>query len=165
MVEFEDAILDIAWKNLDSENNRFKDIDTKAIGIITITGILMTFLVKPENAGFITSFIFMLTAFSFLITILLSVKVIRTRWADGLSTNYLIEDLKSMEPKLQVKGVIKTIANAEESLGEVCTSKAKELECAVYALGVSIILLISYTLSTSSLVKSLFCLLFPRTCV
>ena len=165
MVEFEDTLLDIAWKNLDSENNRFKDIDTKAIGIITITGILMTLIVKPENAGPITSFIFILTAFSFLITILLSVRVIRTRWADSLSTNYLIEDLKSMEPKLQVKGVVKTIANAEESLGEVCTCKAKELEYAVYALGASVILLILYTLSTSSLVKSFFYLFFPRTCI
>lgn len=155
MVEFEDALLDIAWKNLDSENNRFKDIDTKAIGIITITGILMTFLVKPESTEDITSFLFILTAFSFLITILLSVRVIRIRRADALSTNYLIEDLKSMESNLQIKGVIKTIANAEESMGEVCTSKAKELEYVVFALGASIILLISYTLSTSPLVKSI----------
>ncbi len=50
MVPFEDVLLDIAWKNLDSENNRFKDIDTKAIGIITITGILMTFLTKPFSS-------------------------------------------------------------------------------------------------------------------
>ncbi len=155
MVEFEDALLDIAWKNLDGENNRFKDIDTKAIGIITITGILMTFLAKPESAGNITSFLLILTALSFLITIFLSVSVIRIRRADALSTNYLIEDLKSMEPKLQIKGVIKTISNAEESLGEVCTSKAKELEYALFALGASIILLISYTLSISPLVKSI----------
>ncbi|MFZ2412182.1 MAG: hypothetical protein WAW23_11470 [Candidatus Methanoperedens sp.] len=160
MKEFEDALLDIGWNNLDSEKNRFKDIDTKAIGIITITGILMTFLAKPENLGNISSFLFVLTALSFLSTILLCVRVIRIRLADALSTNYLIEDLKNMEPKLQIRGIVKTIANAELSLGMACTSKAEELKYAIYALCASIILLIAYTLSTSSLIKSIFHLLF-----
>lgn len=148
MKEFEDAMLDVAWKGLDIENNRFKDIDTKAIGIITITGILMTFLAKPTDSGVITTILFVLTAIFFLGAILLSVLVIRVRKGDSVSTNILINGLKEEIPEHQIRGIISTIAEAEDKLGEVCDTKAYELSLAVYALGAGVILLIFYSLSS-----------------
>lgn len=148
--DFDGAMLDVAWKNLESENNRFKDIDAKAIGVITITGILMTFLVKPTNttSSKISLIIFTLTAISFFFTILLSVSVIRTRKASVLSTRFLINDLVNEKPERQIRGIIGTIAESESNIQAVCAIKAKELTRAVFALGFSIILLISYSLST-----------------
>jgi len=149
MVEFEAALLDIAWKNLDGENNRFKDIDTKAIGIITITGIVMTFLSKPASLSIISTIFFILASLSFLVTIFLSVLVIRVRKAKSLSTRYLIEDFKDEKPERQIRGMIGTIAENEKNLRSVCNDKAEELTWAVYALGVSIVLLILYSISVS----------------
>ncbi len=146
MKDFEDAMLDVAWKNLDNEEKRYKDIDAKAIGLITITGILMTFLMKPVSPG--SKILFFLTAISFLATILLSVIVIRVRSAEGLSTTYLIEDFKEEKPERQIRGLIGTIAATERTLREVCNTKANELRCAVYALGLGVGLLILYALST-----------------
>lgn len=99
MIEFEDAMIDVAWKKLDIENNRFKDIDTKAIGIITITGILMTFLAKPIDSGLVTSALFILTALLLLAAILLSVSVIRVRKGESVSTKILINGLKKEKPE------------------------------------------------------------------
>ena len=147
MKDFEDALLDIAWKSLDSENSRFKDIDTKAIGIITIVGILMTFLSKPAKLGCLSTTLFLLTAISFLITILICALVIRVRVLDILSTNYLIEDFKNEKPERQIRGLISTIAKAEGILRDRCNQKANELRHAVFALGISIVLLILYSLS------------------
>ncbi len=113
MVNFEDAMLDVAWKNLESENNRFNDLDTKATGIITITGILITFLAKPTNSKIFPKVLFAATAISFLVTILLSVLVIRTRVAKAVSTEFLIEELKNEKPERQIRGIIGTIADVE----------------------------------------------------
>ena len=147
MVLFEDALLDIAWKNLDSENDRFKDIDAKAIGIITVTGIIMTFLTNPTITGGTSAILFTLASLSFLGTILLSIIVIRVRKAETLSTKYLIEDFKDETSGRQIKGLVGTIAETEKNLRSVCNNKAEELTYAVYALGVSIILLIFYSIS------------------
>lgn len=127
MIEFEDAMIDVAWKKLDIENNRFKDIDTKAIGVITITGILMTFLVKPTDSGIVTSTLFILTALLFLAAILLSVFVIRVRKGESVSTKILINGLKKEKQENQIRGIISTIADAEDKLGDVCDTKAYEL--------------------------------------
>lgn len=37
MKDFDETLLDVAWKNLDNHYTRFKDIDGKAAGIITIS--------------------------------------------------------------------------------------------------------------------------------
>ena len=148
MMEFEDAMIDVVWKKLDIENNRFKDIDTKAIGVITIIGILMTFLAKPTDSGFITSTLFISTALIFLEAILLSVSVIRVRKGEGVSTKILISGLKKEKPENQIRGIISTIADAEDKLGDVCDNKAYELSLAVYTLGAGIISLIFYSLFT-----------------
>lgn len=149
MKDFEDAMLDAAWKNMDDENNRFKDIDAKAIGIITITGVLITFLAKPVNSGNIPNILFILTALSFLATVFFSILVIRVRWVEALSTQYLIEDFKDKKQEHQIRGLIATIAKAHSDLRLACNRKAKDLIRAIYALGISVILLIFYTLSAT----------------
>ena len=50
MKDFEEALLEIGWSNLSTENKRYKDIETKAIGIITICGIFVTLLLKAQTA-------------------------------------------------------------------------------------------------------------------
>jgi len=93
--KFDEAILDSTLRNIESEKNRFKDIDTKAIGIITLTGVLMTFLTKPITEpitfGYISFVFFISTNFLFLITILLCISVIRVRNTFQISTKGLVE--------------------------------------------------------------------------
>lgn len=148
MKEFEDAMLDIAWKNLDSENNRFRDIDTKTIGVITITGILMTFLSIPEDVGSMSMYLFFLTIISFFVTILLSVLAIKVRRADLLVTKYLIEDFKDVEPREhQIRGITTTIAESQYSICKANAKKANNLKYAVITLSIGVVLLISYSFS------------------
>ena len=148
MKEFDDAMLDIAWKNLESQYNRFKDSDTKAIGIITISGILMTFITKSTNCGQASMVFFILTSLSFFATILLSVMVIRTREFGMVLTNNLLDELKGERKERQIRGIIGTIGAAEQNICIVSNTKAKNLKLAIYALSVSIVLLIFYSLSS-----------------
>jgi uncharacterized membrane protein YkgB len=145
MKEFEDALLDIASKNIDSERNRFKDIDTKATAIITIVGVLITFLAQQFASSSGNVFLFLLTSLSFLITILICVLVIRVKMGEFLSTELLIEDFKDVKKEDQIRGIIVTTAKVEKSLRDCCSQKANELRYAVYALGISIVLLILYS--------------------
>ncbi|NJD52908.1 MAG: hypothetical protein FIB07_08590 [Candidatus Methanoperedens sp.] len=147
MKDFEDALLIVACKNLESEANRFKDIDTKVLGIITITGILITFLMKSADSGKISTIIFLLTALSFLVTILFCVFTIKTRYTEAVSTSNLVNDIKNREKEHQLKGIIDTIAVSENTLRMAANSKAKDLRHAIYALGFSVFLLILYSLS------------------
>lgn len=143
-------MLDIAWKNWDSQYNRFKDIDTKAIGIITISGILMAFITKSASYGQVTTVLFILTSFSFLVTILFSVRVIRLREIDMISTNNLINQLREEHKERQIRGIIGTIGKVEDSLQTACDTKANELRHSVYSLGCSVIFLILYSISIMS---------------
>lgn len=144
MKDFDDAMLDIAWKNLEIEEKRYKDIDTKAIGLITISGILMTFLAKSTE-GF--NILFFLTALSFMATVLFSALVIRVRYSRSLSTKLLIQDFRNEAPERQIRGIIGTIAAAEDALSDICDRKANELRYSVFALCFSITFLIIYSLS------------------
>lgn len=152
MKDFEDAMLDIAWKNFENEDRRFKDIDNKSIGIITITGIFITFL----SRDFISSkeliqelncivYLFMIIMLFFFCAILFSVLALRVRGYDGLSTKNLIERLKNEPPANQIRGIINTIAETERDLRKLSNGKAENLSYAIIALGVSITLLIVYT--------------------
>lgn len=126
MKDFEDALLDIAWKNLDAENQRYKDIDTKATGIITICALLVSILVGFRGEGG-SSLLFILTVIAFLITVFLSVIAIRTRYAKALSTNKLIDKILQETDGHPKRIMIGTIANTEHKLREVCNKKADEL--------------------------------------
>lgn len=146
MKGFEDALLDIAGNNLESEVTRYKDIDNKSIGIITITGILMTLFIN-SNEGTTTAPLLVIIVLSFLITIILSIMAMRIRQSDALSTKFLIEDFKNEAPERQIRGIIGTIAETEASLRKVGNTKAKWLRYSVYALGASVALLILYSLA------------------
>lgn len=150
MREFDVVMLDLALRNLDSEKNRFRDIDTKATGIITIMGILMTFVINfamPVVHDKISIILFILTAFSFLVTIFISVWVIRIRMGPGLITTKLINKLENEDTERQIGGIIGTLAKIGEELQSVCNDKAEDLKLAIYALFTSVALLISYSLS------------------
>jgi hypothetical protein len=147
LVTFDEAILDIAWKNLDAENKGHNDLDTKAIGLITITGILITFLlgsVSSSSGVLGNKNIFYLTAIFFLFTILISVFVLRVEHIKVLSTQILITELKNKSPDVQIKSIIGTIADMEDRISEKNYNKAKRLEYAIYSLSISIIFLIIY---------------------
>lgn len=149
-IEFDSIMLDLALRNLDSERERFKDIDTKATGIITIMGILMTFVINfavPVVHDKISIILFILTAFSFLVTIFISVWVIRIRMGPGLITTILINKLENEDTERQIGGIIGTLTKIGDELQSVCNDKAEDLRLAIYALFISIALLILYSLS------------------
>lgn len=148
MKDFEDALLDISRANLDSAAKKHNDIDNKAIGIITISGILISFLLgfsKPNNGG--SSVLFILTALSFLVTVSLSIIVLRPRKVHELSTQILIDELKTENPEYQVSRTIASSAKIEDELQDICNSKAFELSRAIQALGISVMVLILFSLS------------------
>ncbi len=152
MKDFEDTLIDISWRNLDIEHNRFKDIENRAFGIITliitISGIITTFLARPTNFGVVSKFLFILIYISFLVTILLCLKVISMRSLTKLSTKYLIEGLMDEQPERQIRSTISTIAELEDEFRKFSNIKAKELQYAIYSFGISVILIILYFLWT-----------------
>ena len=148
MNDFEDKLLEVSWNNLNIENKRFKDIDTKAISIITICGILTTLLINfgiSDNT--LSQAIFILTALSFLVTVILSISIIKPREVKSLSTKILIDFFKDKPLEEQVTGIIATAADAEDVLMDTNDLKAQELNKSVKLLGVSVILLIVYSLT------------------
>ncbi len=150
MKEFNDAMLDLAWNNLNSEHNRFKDIDTKAIGIITITGILMAFLTKSTFVGVTPSIFILSIAVAFFITIFFSLRAVKIREIDALSSKILIDTFRNENPTRQIGGIIGTIAETEKDVRAVCNSKAVDLERAIFALGFGVAMLILYTIISFS---------------
>lgn len=143
---FDEMLLELSCKNLESHYNRFKDIDAKAIGIITITGILITFITKPTTTECLTKTFFALTMISFFVTIALSVWVIRTRKYEAISTDNLIKELSDETKEKQISRLVGTIAATEKKMWEVSNNKAKDLRWSIYCLGFSIIMLIFYSL-------------------
>ncbi len=149
MKDFEDSMLEISQNNLNREHQRFNDLDNKAIGLITITGILITLLtnfVKLEAC--ITKILFSFVGFFFFITIIFSILSLRVRLINGLSTNYLLEYFESeTDLETKIKGLINTIGNAEDELDNVCSEKANEIKYAVYSFGIGITFLNFYIIS------------------
>lgn len=151
MVDFEEAMLEISWKSLETANKRHSDLDTKAIGLITITGILITFLLGSVNSSSGISgskTLFIITSLSFLTTVLISVSVLRIRPVEVLSSEKLLSELENEEnQEVQIKGILGTVADMESKMSIKCNSKADNLKFAVYFLGISIIFLILYVIS------------------
>lgn len=139
--EFDYKLLDIALNSYKEQYSRFKDIDTKAIGIITITGILITFL--RTSVDDCTQTIFhVIVPISFLITILFCILAIRTRKYESLSVYKIINEISTEYNEENTKRMISTIAKSEKSVCEVANEKAIMLRYAIYTLAISIILLI-----------------------
>ena len=148
MDEFEEALLDISENNLNAVSKKHNDIDTKAIGIITISGILITFLTSSftTSKSYVSSILLFLTLLSFFITVFFCIVVLRPRKAHTPSTLYLIEQLKDEDKNVQISRILQTHAEIEDELQDICTDKASWLDKAVRTLGISVILLIIYNI-------------------
>lgn len=141
--EFDYKLLDVALKNYDNQYSRFKDIDNKAIGIITIIGILITFLkIRPIDNGHIPTTLLMIPMVLFLIAVLLCIWTIKTRKYEAVSTTNIINEISIEYNKENIKRIINTVAVAEKTVCEVSNYKAKLLRYAICILGLGIILLI-----------------------
>lgn len=150
MVDFIDAMLDIGWKNLETENKRHGDLDNKAIGLITITGVLITFLLGSVSSSSGVSgnkLLFVLTSVSFLITVFISISVLQIKHVEVLSSEILLRELGPKKPDAQIIGIVATLADMETKMSIVCNDKAKKLRYAVYFLGTSVVFLILYVIS------------------
>jgi Ca2+/Na+ antiporter len=150
MEEFEAALLNISENNLNATYKKHNDIDNKAIGIITISGLLITFLTSSftSRKSCASSILLFLTLLLFLITVYFCVVVLKPRKAHEPSTLKLIEQLKNEEKKVQISRILQTHAEIEDELQNICTDKASELHKAVTTLGISVILLILYNIIT-----------------
>jgi hypothetical protein len=151
---FDEILIELNWKILENQYNRFKDIDTKAIATITVSGVLITFLTRSSNDNCLTIPFFILTMVSFLITILLGINVVKTRNYEGIPTESLIKLSESMEYKKKDKiGITAgTIAATEKTMRDAANAKAEDLKISIYGLGYSIILLIIYSILSHSLI-------------
>lgn len=152
---FDEILIELSWKILENHYNRFKDIDTKAIGVITISGVLITFLTRTSsNSNCLSTTFFILTMVSFLITILLGINVVKTRNYEGIPTESLIKLSESMEYKKeeQIGITLGTIAATEKTMRDAANTKADDLKVSIYGLGFSIIMLIIYSMLSHSLI-------------
>ena len=143
--EFDNLILDIAQKNLDREYNRFKDIDNKAIGIIGVAGVLLTFISRPTSSDICVlskDVIYMFTLSSFSITIILGLYTVMIRKYIHLPTDNIIKG--AIYDKKYKKTLIGTYKKSENKLTEEANKKACILKCSIFMLGLSIILSIIY---------------------
>ena len=159
IIDFKNLVFEISQKNLEYQRQRYKDMDTKAISIITITGILISFLVGSgslinsntisSSGSCISQILYGLTALSFLLTVLLSVWVIKVRYVKMFDTNCVLTNLKVK--KINESQIMENINSfyleAESDLFKVCNEKGEKLTYSVYFLGVSVFLLISYSIS------------------
>ena len=150
MDEFEEILLSISENNLNTASKKHNDIDTKAIGIITISGILITFITSSFTSckSYVSSILLFLTLLSFLITVFFCIVVLKPRKAHEPSTLMLIEQLKNEKKNVQISRILQTHAEIEDELQDICIDKASWLDKAVITLGVSVILLIIYNIIT-----------------
>lgn len=146
--EFDDVLLDSTRKNLDSQSSRFRDIDTKAIGIIALIGVLMTLLIKPTNCDIksIPYILYIITSISFSLSTMFCIGAIKIRQYEYLSTYNLVSLYQETDIKRQKRRMIRTIADIEEDICKKADNKVKWLKRSIYMLGVSIILYSIYSI-------------------
>lgn len=152
MPSFEEMMLQVSLKNLEMYNDLLRDVDSKAIAIATVTGVLAGLLKGSENlinSGTKISWIlFSLTIFSFLITAFLSILVIRVRHKSIPTSKLLNKDFcEREEEKLKIQEIIRIIAEAEDSLNKTYEAKLHDLKLATITFLVSVIFLILYSSS------------------
>lgn len=150
MDEFEATLLNISENNLNTISKKHNDIDTKAIGIITISGLLITFIMSSSTPikGYVSSILLFLTLVFFLITVFFCIVVLKPQKAHEPSTLKLIEQLKNENKDVQISRILQTHAEIEDELQDICSEKASELNKAVKLFGVSVILLIIFSIIT-----------------
>lgn len=138
MKDFNDALLDISWNNFQFQYSRFRDIDTKAIAIITISGILIALLPSKISGNFLSNTFLIATFFLFVETIFLSIKAFTIRKYKVTNTRNVINDFRNKTHDRQIGGIIGSLADSEESVCYVNNKKVIELKKAIYLLASSI---------------------------
>ena len=123
MKEFEDAMLDLSWNLFDAETKRHEALDTKAIGIISISGILITFLLGFVKIDDYQQVVF-LTVGSFLISVIFSILVLIPREAHLLSVTELVDMFDGTKQDIQITGIVATTWKTGKTLRNVCNKKA-----------------------------------------
>jgi hypothetical protein len=145
MKDFEDTLMALTMFNIGTANKKHNDIDNKAIGVITISGLLISFLLGFSQAGgSISTILFIIALFSFMLTIWLSIGVLRPRKSHDLSTLCCINEIEDDDP-YKVNHVIGAAAEIEDEIQNICTSKAGGLWNSIRGLTLSVGLLIIYT--------------------
>ncbi|MCQ1534810.1 hypothetical protein FTO70_03710 [Methanosarcina sp. KYL-1] len=152
MKDFEDAMLEVAWNNLDTVIKRFYSLDNKSAGIITISGIFFSLLEGIGNGeNLISNVLFLVTGISFIVTIILAILALRTMEIGDVSTNNLLKELNNDDEKEKIMRIVATMGNAEDLWRERSTKKAAKIGMAIYALGLSVLLMIATILSQADL--------------
>lgn len=141
MKDFEDAMLDVSWNIFDTEIRRHEALDTKAIGIISIAGILITFLIGFVKIEDYKQVLF-LTIFSFLISVTFSILVLIPRGTHLLSFKELVDKFEGTTQEIQITGIASTTWKTGKSLRNICNTKALLLFISIIFLGSGVILLL-----------------------
>lgn len=150
MKEFEDAVLEISWNNLQSEQNRYKDSDAKAVNLITIAGILTTLLIGfGTKSGYFGRIMFILSVMLLFLTVMFSAVSMASRKMEVLSTQCLIDGLEHADIENQVPGIIATVAVVESGLRKVNGEKAKWVQLAIISLSIAVASMLIYSLFLS----------------
>lgn len=146
MKDFEDALLEISWNNFSTENQRYKDMDTKAAGIITICGVLATLLIGFGSVDGITeSNIYFAAVFALLLAAAFAVYVLKPIEVDGFRTQNIIDDITKAKRGEHISGIIATVSKCESSLIEANNTKALRITLSVYSLAVAVMLILIYS--------------------
>lgn len=146
MKDFEDAMLDVSWNIFDTELRRHEALDTKAIGIISIAGILTTFLIGFVKVEEYNQIIFFSTVFSFMMAVIFSILVLIPRKTRLLTMSELIDKFEGTEQGIQITGIAATIWKTGRVLRSICNKKAVLLLISIIYLGIGVILLIIISL-------------------
>ena len=141
MKDFEDAMLDVSWNIFDTEMRRHEALDIKAIGIISIIGILTTFLIGFVKVEGNNMFVF-LSVFCFTMAVIFSILVLIPRKTELLSISELIDKFEGTKQDIQITGIASTIWKTGRVLRSVCNKKAILLLISIIYLGAGVILLI-----------------------
>ncbi len=145
MKEFEDAMLNLAWENLKYEMDRFKNINTKGLALITINGTLVSLLVGTMDSVNTGCTLFYIMAMVFLIVAIgLCIVSIRSAKIDTLSIQNIIDTFNGHGNDDQIRGIVGTIAASETSFKKASEAKSVWLDYAIYSLSFGILSLIIY---------------------
>ena len=145
MKEFGDVMLEISQNIFDIENKRYEIIDNKAIAIITIVGILTTFLI-----GFVSIENYKMILFpilgSFAMSVVFSILVLFPTGAHFLNFNKLVDKYDGTPQNIQITGIAETIWKTSKSMRKACNTKAWLLFISLLFLVAGIISLIILSL-------------------
>lgn len=148
MKEFEDAMLDLAWENLKYEMDRFKNINTKGLALITINGTLVSLLVGTlENARAGCTLFYMMAMAFLIVAIGLCIASIHSAKIDALSIQNIITAFNGQDNDTQIRGIVATVAASESSFRKASEAKSIMLDYSIYSLSFGVLSLILYLIT------------------